>query len=276
MIVEKVCIACEAKFSVKSTRAETAKFCSKLCVIKHKSIDKVCECCGNGFNVPLRRHETVRFCSFACKTENGRKSVVCDYCKKQFSCELHKDQKFCSSLCYHIWSIGSKHAIDPNVERHIKTCAVCSKIFEVNAFRKDSARYCSIKCRANDPILHAQISDKMSGENHPRWTGGLYKTGQGYIRHKVKRLGKETVSMSHRQIMLSWMIEAGCGHPFLIVVEGVIKLSPEIEVHHIDRNRSNNERSNLLALTKTAHYRVHHKNCKPEPWECWPSNPTSW
>ena len=76
--------------------------------------------------------------------------------------------------------------------------------------------------------------------------------------------------------MVAWMLEEAPDHPFLVDVEGQKKLSPDVEVHHVDRVRSNNARDNLIAVTKPAHAQIHHRGKKPEPWECWPSNPTKW
>jgi hypothetical protein len=72
------------------------------------------------------------------------------------------------------------------------------------------------------------------------------------------------------------MLEDDPEHQFLVEVNGHKRLHPDIEVHHIDRVRSNNVRDNLLAVIYTAHAQIHHKGKKPEPWECWPSNPKRW
>lgn len=240
------------------------------------AVVKVCECCKKQFSVPNRRSEQVRFCSLACKTEGRRKTLECVVCKKSFSCEAHVDRKYCSRTCFHTANKGAKHAVDPEQPRYHKVCEVCGKEFRVTLTRKDSARFCSKTCMASSPAFRAEKSEASRGEKHYRWAGGLYKTGDGYIRHKRKALGTETVTFNHREVVLTALIEENPEHPFLVVVDGVKKLSPDIEVHHIDRIRSNNALANLLAVTKHAHAKIHHHGTKPKPWECWPSNPTAW
>lgn len=240
------------------------------------AIIKVCENCAKEFSVPNRRSEQVRFCSIPCKAESGNKSVECTVCKEIFSCKLHEDRKYCSRTCFHASARGAKHAIDPNAQMHYKDCEVCGKNFRVTLTRKDTARWCSRKCQSASPEFRAERSAQTQGDKHWRWAGGLYKNHGGYIRHKRKCLGDESVTLNHRATVFAAMIIDSPNHPFLVSVDGVFKLSPNIEVHHIDRNRSNNALSNLLAVTKLAHAQIHHRNKKPEPWECWPSNPIAW
>lgn len=45
-----------------------------------------------------------------------------------------------------------------------KTCEICGKNFNVRGARKHTARFCSIRCKAEYQHLH------VYGENHPRWT----------------------------------------------------------------------------------------------------------
>jgi hypothetical protein len=184
---------------------------------------------------------------------------------------------FCSRECFHAADKGAKHAEMPGHEKHYKDCVICGKNFRVTKTRKDTAKYCSNSCKLKCPDFRYKKSASVRAEKNHRWTGGLYKTGTGYIREKKKILGTETFTFNHRTVMLNAMLKECPNHPFLITnLDGEIKLSSSIEVHHIDRNRSNNEISNLLAVTKLAHAKIHHHNRKPEPWECWPSDPTIW
>ena len=240
------------------------------------SVAKICECCKKEFRVPQRRNETVRFCSLACKTEGRRKKVQCAVCKTMFSCKASETLKYCSRTCFHAANKGSKHATDPEVVRYHKVCEVCKVGFDVNATRKDTARFCSKKCMTESPELRVEMSSAMQGEKHWRWAGGLYQHKSGYTRYKKKVGSTEKFVLSHRVIVLKAMLELMETHPFIVVVDGSKKLSPDIEVHHIDRKRSNNALSNLLAVTKLAHARIHHKGVKPKPWECWPSDPPVW
>lgn len=237
---------------------------------------KVCQCCSKEFSTPNRRSEQVKFCSLKCKTKAGQKTVKCVACKSMFTCKLHEDKKFCSRSCFHEFSKGRKHLVDPDRPRYYKNCEVCGNQFRVTLTRKDTARFCSVKCRSISPELRIEISERMQGEKHWRWAGGERENSRGYIRHKRKVLGTEKVMFNHRAVILAALLESEPNHPFLITVDGVVKLDPNIEVHHIDRNRTNNELSNLLAVTKMAHSNIHHKNLKPKPWECYPRDPLVW
>lgn len=46
----------------------------------------------------------------------------------------------------------------------IITCQICQKEFKVSAARKDTAKFCSVKCKAVFQHLY------IHGANHPRWT----------------------------------------------------------------------------------------------------------
>ena len=106
--------------------------------------------------------------------------------------------------------------------------------------------------------------------------GGKYKTGRGYVRNKRVIHGVQSIASDHRAVITEAMMSEAQGHPFLVVVGGFVRLRHDIEVHHIDRVRENNAITNLLAVTKQAHAQIHHRNRKPEPWECWPPNPVKW
>lgn len=106
--------------------------------------------------------------------------------------------------------------------------------------------------------------------------GGECESKAGYM---TKRVWGDSVVIStftHRDVLTSALVAEDPEHPFLYDRDGIKWLRPEIHVHHIDRNKLNNELSNLLAVTPGAHKRIHSNGKKPEPWECWPGNPTRW
>ncbi len=238
------------------------------------SVTKFCECCKREFRVPQRRNETVRFCSLACKTEGRRKKVECIVCKTEFSCKAHQTKKYCSRTCFHAANKGAQHAVDPEAVRYYKACEMCKVEFRVTKTRQDSARFCSRACQSASPIFRQECSEARQGEKHWRWTGGIYKNRQGYIRRDP--VNGASSRYQHRITVLEAILASEPDHKFIVVVDGIKKLSPDIEVHHIDLKRSNNVLTNLLAVTKLAHAQIHHRGTKPKPWECWPSNPLVW
>lgn len=240
---------------------------------------KICGNCGGSFSVPRRRNESVKFCSLPCKSAARRVTLKCIACGEAF--ERRKSDgkgqpKYCSRTCFHADQKGKPKAADPAAQRYYKVCEACGGSFRVTLTRKDTAKFCSRKCLSSSPEYRAKCSEIQQGEKNWRWKGGKYKTRDGYIRHKRKSLDKTTVTFNHRVVVFKALFSADPLHPFIIEVDGVKKLNPEIEVHHIDRDRANNSLDNLLAVTKYAHSQIHHRNRKPKPWECWPSNPERW
>lgn len=243
-------------------------------------VEKVCGQCGVGFSVPNRRHETVKFCSRECKTMAGNATYTCAKCGSLFTRKKSENPgselRFCSVACSAGARKGRAHKVKPDAPRYYKVCEVCKVKFRVTQTRKDTARFCSKKCLSESPEFRKECSEAQQGEKHWRWGGGLYVSGSGYVRHKRKVLGSEKFNFNHRLVIFNALLDSDPTHPFIVEVEGVKMLDSEIEVHHIDRDRSNNALSNLLAVTKRAHAQIHHRNAKPKPWECWPSNPVRW
>ena len=242
-------------------------------------VQKVCENCGVLFKTSPRRSESVRFCSRECKTASGRVKMTCGGCGKLFervASELRGKDVFCQKQCYFDSQKGRRKDVSPDRPRYFKTCETCKKEFRVTQTRKETARFCSRACQGINSEFRKECSERQQAERHWRWSGGKYLTHEGYIRHKRKVLGKEGFTYNHREVIVEAMLKECPEHPFLVRVGGKVRLSSLIEVHHIDRDRANNHPSNLLAVTKDAHAQIHHRNRKPDPWECWPSNPTKW
>lgn len=241
-------------------------------------VDKECGFCKKHFIVPNRRSDQVKFCSRECKTEAGYAHLTCAQCGQQFkrkqSAAVGAKSCYCSVACSAAARPGRKHAAREDAVRHYKVCLQCGEEFRVTQTRKDTAKWCSRKCQGESPEWRAACAGKQVGDKHWRWAGGVYTQNDGYVRQQKSGVTKRT--FEHRQTILELMLAQEPNHPFLVEVDGVKKISSEIEVHHIDRDRANNAPDNLLAVTKHAHAQIHHRNRKPMPWECWPSNPTRW
>lgn len=245
-------------------------------------ITKCCETCGSEFQVRPYLAPAKKHCSNACRAAANRVALTCECCGKSFwtwksqITEKHPG-RFCSKVCADKSKIK---AIDKpeKVKRDpvFKVCATCGASFRVPPTRRETAIYCSVKCKSANADYRAKSSEVQQGDKAWRWSGGKYKKRDGYIRVKWNQQGQQVCRVEHRLVMLHWMIAVDPDHPFLVTIDGHLRLHPDIEVHHIDRDRANNARENLLAVTKTAHAQIHHRGRKPEPWECWPSNPAAW
>ena len=249
-------------------------------------MEKNCETCGKEFSVKKYLFDVRRHCSAECKRKANRITLICKCCGNAW--ETWKSQvaikgrpgagQFCSKDC------ADKSLIKPKPEKPpkkqpseiYKVCEVCEATFRVYPCRKDTARFCSNHCKGISEVYRAKCSEQQQGEKSWRWSGGKYATHEGYVRAKSSKNGKEIFRFEHSRVMIEWITEEDPHSPFLIDIDGTKRLHPDVEVHHIDRIRSNNERSNLMVVTKDAHAKIHHKGSKPAPWECWPKNPTKW
>jgi len=139
-----------------------------------------------------------------------------------------------------------------------KICETCGKEYNVKAYRYNIQRFCSIKCRSviemgcknywlgkkrsKEDIL--KIKKSTSKENHFRWNGYFKKDWEGYIFFYMpehKKCNNKGLVRLHRLVVEKYL--------------GRELLNNE-EVHHIDKNKENNNLINLMLFSsKSAHRR---------------------
>ena len=110
------------------------------------------------------------------------------------------------------------------------------------------------------------------GAEHFNWKRGTSVHADGYLYvnvegHPFAKCGAYV--FEHRLIVEAWMRDKAPDHRFLVEVDGVKYLRPEIEVHHRDENKRNNAITNLLACTYGAHRSIHNGQ-PPMEGEAWP------
>lgn len=115
-----------------------------------------------------------------------------------------------------------------------KNCSVCGSLFKIYWNRVKTAKYCSIKCKA-------EKQRNTPKEKQGAWKGGRHKMPSGYIR--VRENGK--YYYEHRLIAEKKILKR--------------KLKKNEVVHHIDGNRENNSVKNLVVMIKNEHDRLHTK-----------------
>lgn len=245
--MENACLVCGTVFKVRPYLAEVRKYCSQECKVLANTITKPCPTCGKDFVIWKSRDKKGK--------GNGT------WCSKSCMVEAKKSKP------------KPKKVVKPPV---LKICETCDKAFRVPPSREKSARWCSRNCQSKSVVFRKECSEaQVSGERHPRWTG-KYQHKDGYVRLTKENPLFKTVRAEHTAVMIQWMLEVDPTNPFLAIVNGKVRLLPGVDVHHVDRNRSNNVRSNLIAIIATAHTQIHQRGRKPEPWECWPRNPPAW
>lgn len=175
-------------------------------------------------------------------------NVKCLSCDKE--CYIPKYRipsfKYCSRVC------KDKHCtvlIKAN-------CLICEKEFEHISSRCNKAKYCSRKC-------YHKAQSKKGRTDYTCFHCG--KEFRGPKSHRRKYCSKQCVGKAERSL---W-------HPNFTTVrkkmvrESMIKKCaicgynefPDIlGVHHIDQNRKNNTKINLLVLCPMCHSLIHHKH----------------
>lgn len=147
--------------------------------------------------------------------------VICDFCGKKFKrkkSQLKLSKKhFCSAYCSDQGRRSGK----------IIKCFVCKKL--VYKPIKDLKNSRSKKYFCGKNCSGKWIGEQQRAKNHPNWKGGEYS---------YKDLFKRT---SSKKICFS------CGKDDIRI----------LCVHHIDKNRKNNDVKNLMWLCRNCHFLVH-------------------
>ena len=233
-------------------------------------MEKACETCAKVFSINRYLFDVRRHCSKECKTKANRITLTCKFCSKEW--ETWKSQiaikgrpgagQYCSKLCVNKAKVIEKPQVEkPDKPIYYHCCETCDKTYRIPPSRVGKARFCSYPCKS---------ASRQQSEKNWQWSGS--PSDDPYVINKDGSLSR----YEHTKVMVEWLLETEPDHPFIVCINGKHKLYPDIDIHHIDRVRSNNARDNLLALTKSAHAKIHHRGTKPEAWECWPPNPIRW
>jgi len=91
------------------------------------------------------------------------------------------------------------------------------------------------------------------------WKGGRVKRVDGYVYRAAPHhpYASNTYVLEHRLVMEQYLRENEPDSPNLIQLGFQRYLSPEMHVHHIDEDKTNNVASNLMCMTPSDH-RKHH------------------
>jgi len=156
---------------------------------------------------------------------------ICINCNKTFSALLKEIKrgggKFCSRKCFGEYRSKTRIPLTPNV-----ICQTCGKLFYKNNSDKKNSKhgkfFCSRSCKDK-----GQRIDGVK-EIHP----GHYKDGSYSLYRKAA-------------LDVHGKVCSSCGYD---------KVPEVLEVHHEDRDRTNNSLSNLIVLCPTCHQEAHFLN----------------
>ncbi len=150
-------------------------------------------------------------------------SKECEKCGveiiKQFPSQLKKI-RFCREC-------GFREGARQSDRKIIKKCIVCGNEYKVKRSHLNHRLTCSRKCGGK---LHSQ---RMSGENHPRWKK---------IKSPTKKYNWIQGRYAHRLVMERYLNR---------------ELDSSEIVHHINENPKDNRIENLQLLTRAEHFKLH-------------------
>lgn len=111
----------------------------------------------------------------------------------------------------------------------------------ISQIQKDKIRESNIKTWSK-----IEIRSKLQGKNNPSWKGGISKEVYGI---EFTRELKEYIRSRQNYICADH--DNTCDYN-----------NEKMCVHHIDQNKRNNDKSNLIALCKSHHSRAHNKQAQ--------------
>jgi len=218
----------------------------------------MCENCGNEFYVPRRRLKTVRFCSLNCR-KNGE-YLKCKCCSKKFYAKrsrIKNGKKYCSRECAAksvIPHSGSfKKGYDPRRRLKILDEVIIKMIYLYNDgySMRDVAIKLNVSNTSVSVILrkkgikkreklskreHSKRSKSFIGKKNPSWIDGRsYKPYPQEFNDKLK----EQIRKRDNCI---------CQRCKRTQDEELEELNCRLPIHHIDYNKDNNKKSNLITL----------------------------
>ena len=190
------------------------------------------------------------------KNHRGSVEYECEWCKEHFlgSPSRGKAKHICCS----------KECMSNLIKnRNLNcTCPICGKKFHLKPSAITGDNCCSRDCK------HKLDSIKMRGEgNHqfglkgkanPTWKSDIKISNYGY--RMIRVLGHPFRNSSdfvfeHRLIAEQYLLTDETS----VEIEGKKYLRPDLDVHHKDQDKLNNDPSNLVILTKSEHKALHNR-----------------
>lgn len=229
--VKRVCHACGKEFLARHYKAQAgqALYCSRECA--NTGWEEPCEICGKLVHrapYHAKRFPHV-FCSRDCYAEwrNQRVSYTCKHCNKVFLAKLSEKSVYCSIEC----RIADKAA--KIVEMVCEYCGITFRRKQTDLnLNMYLGKYCSAKCAS----MARRLPDSVRSVYSHEFTDALKEQIRQRDNHTCQLCGVNT-SDTYR----------------------------ELDVHHIDYDKTNNHPDNLITLCDSCHPKTnYHRSHWPQ------------
>lgn len=199
--------------------------------------------------------------SFPTKKKKASTKVtrVCKYCGKEFQVpSWYGAGKYCSKDC----EAADKRVIHtPNI-----TCEVCGKKLYMPPSRIKRTKHhtCSRECRAK---LQSML---YSGDKNPNYGNRAERckmVNNGKLYYKVhldshpfgrKTTGSIGVYYPEHRFVIEQNYER-FDSKYFVEIDGKHYLKPDVDVHHLNEDSTDNRIENLIPLTRSEHTHLHNK-----------------
>lgn len=185
--------------------------------------------------------------------------LKCNYCGKDVYLSNNQINKSKNNYCSRECAAKAMKSKELNC-----TCTMCGKKFHLKKYELNRYEH---HCCSRDCYLK-WLSQRMLGENNHQyglkgnknasWKSDEKITTYGY--KKIRALNhpfkdSDDMVFEHRLVAEKYLLTSENS----VEINGNSYLKKELEVHHIDKNRLNNNVDNLVVLTKSEHRRLHMK-----------------
>lgn len=106
------------------------------------------------------------------------------------------------------------------------------------------------------------------------WSGGIVERSDGYLYEKTAGhpFASNGYVLQHRLVAERYLRAENKNHHFLTEVDGEMYISRELDVHHINKDKTDNDPANLVICTRMAHS-MFHRGLKPAQSDYWLAAP---